>query len=163
MVWCILSFMFCLLQVTDARNLGSDLTVLSCLFASFGVTMCVQGLSCSLLLFSWEYETVSSIRQKANQKELSIFSYHYVLSVDFQSLPSWLDPWIFANIFVFILYNQNSLSKNFFPLFFCNIWFTCFYHWHFWPTYTICIMNSYFIWSLKCYLVFRICGMIWFF
>lgn len=49
------------LQVTDARSLGSDLTVLSCLFASFGVTICVQGLSYTLWLFSWEYVMVSSI------------------------------------------------------------------------------------------------------
>lgn len=61
-------YVLSLLQVTDARSLGLDLTVLSCLFASFGVTICVQGLSYSLLLFSWEYGIVSSIEQKANQK-----------------------------------------------------------------------------------------------
>lgn len=61
-------YVLSLLKVIEARSLGSDFTVLSCLIASFGVTICVQGLLCSLLLFSREYETASSIEQKTSQK-----------------------------------------------------------------------------------------------
>lgn len=111
------SYLLSLLQVTDARRLGLDLIIVSSLFASFGVTICVQCLSYSLLLFLWEYGTGYSMEKKQIRNSAPYSLIIMFCQWVFQSFPS-CQVLEYLQIFLSSFYSIKNSIKKFFHFFF---------------------------------------------